>query len=127
MKRLLPLILVVTSLALPAAAFATLQVTKTHIGAKYAANVGVGRLFGEQAEAAGDGHAELHQRQRQRRGQVRLRDAEQLRAELQVVRERQWRSLGDGVALGKDGARVIVHSSGRGLVVVSLVSIYYYC
>ena len=37
MKRLLLLILVVTSLALPAAAFATLQVTKTHIGAKYAA------------------------------------------------------------------------------------------
>ena len=37
MKRLLLLILVVTSLALPAAAFATIQVTKTHIGAKYAA------------------------------------------------------------------------------------------
>ena len=37
MKRLLPLILIVASLALPAAARATVQVTKTHIGAKYAA------------------------------------------------------------------------------------------
>ena len=41
MKRLLLLILVVASLALPAAAFATIQVTKTHIGATVRLKVGV--------------------------------------------------------------------------------------
>ena len=126
MKRLLLLILVVTSLVLPAAAFATIQVTKTHIGAKYAAKSASGDCSVSRSKLLGT--ATL--RCASDNGSAAVRYDFAMPSTCGPSFKSYVNASGDrSVTTSRSGktVHVIVHSAGRGLVVVSLVSIYYYC
>jgi hypothetical protein len=126
MKRLLLLILVVTSLALPAGAFATIQVTKTHIGAKYAAKSVSGDCSVSRSKLLGT--ATLNCTSDNGSAAVRYDFAMPSTCGPSF----KWYVNASGnrsvtASRSATTVHVLVHSSGRGVVVVSLVSIYYYC
>ena len=126
MKRFLPLILVVTLLALPAGAFATIQVTKTHIGAKYAAKSVSGDCSVSRSKLLGT--ATLNCTSDNGNAAVRYDFA--MPSSCGPSFKSYVNASGDrSVTASRSGTtvHVLVHSSGRGVVVVSLVSIYYYC
>lgn len=126
MKRLLLLILVATSLALPAAAFATIQVTKTHIGANFASRSASGDCSVSRSTVVGT--ATL--RCTTDNGSAVARYAFTMPSNCGPSFKWYVNAVGDRwVTASHSGTtvHVLVHSSGRGLVVVSLVSIYYYC
>jgi len=126
MKRLLPLILVVTSLALPAGAFATIQVTKTHIGAKYAAKSVSGDCSVSRSKLLGTATLNCTSDN----GSAAVRYAFAMPSTCGPSFKWYVNASGDrSVTASHSGTtvHVLVHSSGRGVVVVSLVSIYYYC
>jgi hypothetical protein len=126
MKRLLPLILVVTSLALPAGAFATIQVTKTHIGAKYAAKSVSGDCSVSRSKLLGTATLNCTSDN----GSAAVRYDFAMPSTCGPSFKWYVNASGDrSVTASHSGTtvHVLVHSSGRGVVVVSLVSIYYYC
>ena len=126
MKRLLPLILVITSLALPAGAFATIQVTKTHIGAKYAAKSASGDCSVSRSKLLGTATLNCTSDN----GSAAVRYDFAMPSTCGPSFKWYVNASGDrSVTASHSGTtvHVLVHSSGRGVVVVSLVSIYYYC
>ena len=126
MKRLLPLILVVTSLALPAGAFATIQVTKTHIGSKYAAKSVSGSCSVSRSKLLGTATLNCTSDN----GSATVRYDFAMPSTCGPSFKSYVNASGDRsvtVSRSDKTVHVLVHSSGRGLVVVSLVSIYYYC
>ena len=126
MKRLLPLILVVTSLALPAAALATIQITKTHVGAKYAAKSASGNCSVSRSTLLGT--ATLYCASDTGSAAVRYdftmpsQCGPSFKSYVNAGGDRWVTTSHTGTTV-----HVVVHSSSRGVVVVSLVSIYYYC
>ena len=126
MKRLLLLILVVASLALPAAAFATNQVTKTHVGANFASRSASGDCSVSRSTLLGT--ATL--RCTSNNGSALVRYAFTMPSNCGPSFKWYVNAVGDrSVTSSRSGTtvRVVVHSAGRGMVVISLVSIYYYC
>jgi hypothetical protein len=126
MKRLLPLILVVASLALPAAAFATIQVTKTHIGSKYAAKSASGSCSVSRSKLLGTATLNCTSDN----GSAVARYDFAMPTNCGPSFKSYVNASGDRsvtVSRSDKTVHVLVHSSGRGVVVVSLVSIYYYC
>ena len=126
MKRLLLLILVVTSLVLPAAAFATIQVTKTHIGAQYAAKSASGDCSVSRSKLLGTATLNC----RSDNGSATVRYDFAMPSNCGPSFKSYVNASGDRsvtVSRSAKTVHVLVHSAGRGLVVVSLVSIYYYC
>ena len=126
MKRLLPLILVITSLALPAAAFATLQVTKTRLGATYAGKAASGDCSVSRSKLLGTATLSCTSDN----GSAAVRYDFAMPSNCGPSFKSYVNASGDrSVTVSHTGTtvHVLVHSSGRGLVVVSLVSIYYYC
>ena len=126
MKRLLLLILVVTSLALPAAALATIQVTKTHIGANFASRSASGDCSVSRSTALGT--ATL--RCTTDNGSAVARYAFTMPSNCGPSFQWDVHAVGARwVTASHTGTtvHVVVHAAGRGVVVVSLVSIYYYC
>ena len=126
MKRLLLLILVVASLALPAAALATNQVTKTHIGAQYASWSASGDCSVSKSKLLGTATLKCTSDN----GSAAVRYAFTMPSNCGPSFKWYVNAGGDrSVTASHSGTtvRVIVHSAGRGVVVVSLVSIYYYC
>jgi len=126
MKRLLLLILVVASLALPAAALATNQVTRTHVGARYASWSASGNCSVSKSKLLGT--ATL--RCTSDNGSAAARYVFTLPSNCGPSFKWYVNAVGSrSVTASRSGTtvRVIVHSAGRGVVVVSLVSIYYYC
>jgi hypothetical protein len=126
MKRLLLSILLVTSLALPAAAFATNQVTRTHIGAKYAAASASGDCSVSKSKLLGTAILNCTSDI----GSAAARYDFKMPSDCGP--SFKWYVNAGGkrsVTASRSGAtvHVIVHSAGRGVVVISLVSIYYYC
>jgi hypothetical protein len=126
MKRLLPLILVITSLALPAGAFATIQVTKTRLGATYAGKAASGDCSVSRSKLLGT--ATLNCTSDTGSSAVRYDFAMPTTCGPSF----KWYVNASGdrsvtVSRSAKTVHVLVHSSGRGTVVVSLVSIYYYC
>jgi hypothetical protein len=117
---------VVTSLALPAAALATLQVTKTHIGAKYAAKAASGDCSVGRSKLLGTATLSCTSDN----GSAAVRYDFAMPSNCGPSFKSYVNASGDrSVTVSHTGTtvHVLVHSSGRGLVVVSLVSIYYYC
>ena len=126
MKRLLLLIVVITSLALPAAAFATLQVTKTHIGAKYAASSAYGDCSVSRSKLLGTATLNC----RSDNGSAAVRYDFGIPSKCGPSFKTYVNASGDrSVTVSRSGTtvHVLVHSSGRGAVLIALVSIYYYC
>jgi len=126
MKRLLPLILVITSLALPAAAFATLQVTKTRLGATYAGKAASGDWSVSRSKLLGTATLNCTSDN----GSATVRYDFAMPSTCGPSFKSYVNASGDRsvtVSRSDKTVHVLVHSSGRGLVVVSLVSIYYYC
>jgi hypothetical protein len=126
MKRLLPLILVVTSLALPAAALATIQITKTHVGANYATKSASGDCSVSRSTALGTATLKCTSAN----GSAVARYAFTMPSTCGPSFKWYVNAVGTRwVTASHSGTtvRVVVHTSGRGVVVVSLVSIYYYC
>jgi hypothetical protein len=126
MKRLLPLILVVASLALPAAALATNQVTNTHLGSKYASSSASGSCSVNKSKLLGT--ATLNCTSDNGSAVVRY----DFKMPSNCGPSFKWYVNAGGkrsVTASHSGTtvHVLVHSAGRGVVVVSLVSIYYYC
>jgi len=126
MKRLLPLILVVTSLALPAGAFATIQVTKTHIGSKYAAKSVSGSCSVSRSKLLGTATLNCTSDN----GSATVRYDFAMPTYCGPSFKSYVNAAGDRsvtVSRSDKTVHVLVHSAGRGVVVISLVSIYYYC
>jgi len=126
MKRLLPLILVITSLALPAAAFATLQVTKTRLGATYAGKAASGDCSVSRSKLLGTATLNCTSDN----GSAAVRYDFAMPSKCGPSFKSYVNASGDRsvtVSRSAKTVHVLVHSSGRGTVVVSLVSIYYYC
>src|SRR6478736_10260732 len=126
MKRLLLRIVVITSLALPAAAFATLQVTKTHIGAKYAASAASGDCSVSRSKLLGTATLNC----RSDNGSATVRYDFAMPTNCGPSFKSYVNASGDRsvtVSRSAKTVHVLVHSSGRGMVVISLVSIYYSC
>jgi len=126
MKRLLPLILVVTSLALPAAAFATLQVTKTRLGATYAAKAVSGDCSVSRSKLLGTATLNCTSDN----GSATVRYDFAMPTNCGPSFKSYVNASGDRsvtVSRSAKTVHVLVHSSGRGAVVIALVSIYYYC
>ena len=126
MKRLLLFILVVTSLALPAAAFATIQVTKTRVGAKYAGKAASGDCSVKRSKLLGTATLSCTSDN----GSAVVRYDFSMPSTCGPSFKSYVNASGDrSVTASHSGTtvHVLVHSSGRGVVVVSLVSIYYYC
>jgi hypothetical protein len=126
MKRLLLLILVVASLALPAAAFATNQVTKTHIGAKYASRSASGDCSVSKSNLLGTATLKCTSDN----GSAAARYEFKVPSTCGPSFKWYVNAVGDrSVTVSHSGTTVgvIVHSAGRGVVAISLVSIYYYC
>jgi hypothetical protein len=126
MKRLLPLVLVVTSLALPAGAFATIQVTKTHLGAKYAAKSASGDCSVGRLKLLGTATLNCTSNN----GSAAVRYDFAMPSNCGPSFKAYVNASGDRsvtVSRSEKTVHVLVHSSGRGSVVISLVSIYYYC
>ena len=126
MKRLLPLILVITSLALPAGAFATIQVTKTRLGATYAAKVASGACSVSRSKLLGTATLNCTSDN----GSAAVRYDFAMPTNCGPSFKSYVNASGDRsvtVSRSAKTVHVLVHSSGRGTVVVSLVSIYYYC
>jgi hypothetical protein len=126
MKRLLLPILVVASLALPAAALATIQVTKTHVGAGYASSSASGSCSVSKSKLLGTATLKCTSDN----GSAVVRYAFTMPSSCGP--SFKWYVNAGGkrsVTASHSGTtvRVVVHSAGRGVVVVSLVSIYYYC
>lgn len=126
MKRLLLPILVVAALALPAAALATSQVTKTHIGAQFASSSASGSCSVNKSKLLGTATLNCTSDS----GSAVVRYAFTMPSNCGP--SFKWYVNAGGkrsVTASHSGTtvRVIVHSAGRGVVVVSLVSIYYYC
>jgi hypothetical protein len=126
MKRLLLLILVVPSLALPAAALATNQVTKTHVGASFAArsasgdcSVGRSKLLGTATLRCTSNNGSATARYI---FTMPSTCGPSFKWYVNAVGTRTVTASHSGTTV-----RVVVHSAGRGVVVISLVSIYYYC
>ena len=125
MKRLLPLIIAVAALAIPAAALATIQVTKTHVGAQYASRSASGDCSVSRSKLLGT--ATLHCTSD---GSAAVRYAFTMPSNCGPSFKWYVNAGGDRSVTASHSGKsvsVIVHSAGRGLVVVSLVSIYYYC
>jgi hypothetical protein len=126
MKRLLPLMLVLASLAIPAAAFATNQVTNTRVGAKYASSSASGSCSVSKSKLLGTATLNCTSDT----GSAVVRYAFKMPGTCGPSFKWYVNALGRrSVTASHSGTtvRVTVHSAGRGLVVVSLVSIYYYC
>jgi len=126
MKRLLPLILIVTALALPAAAFATLQVTKTRLGATYAGKAASGDCSVSRSKLLGTATLNCTSDN----GSAAVRYDFAMPTNCGPSFKSYVNASGDRsvtVSRSATTVHVLVHSSGRGTVVVSLVSIYYYC
>jgi hypothetical protein len=126
MNRLLLLIVVVASLALPAAAFATTQVTKTHIGAKYAAKTVSGDCSVRRSKLLGTATINCTSDN----GSAAVRYDFAMPSTCGPSFKWYVNSSGNRsvtVSRSATTVHVIVHSAGRGVVVISLVSIYYYC
>ncbi|HVI17228.1 MAG TPA: hypothetical protein VM712_02560 [Gaiellales bacterium] len=126
MKRLLPLILIVASLVLPAAALATCQVTKTHIGAKYAAKSVSGDCSVSRSKLLGTATLNCSSD----KGGASVRYDFMMPSKCGPSFKTYVNAGGDRtVTVSHSGTtvHVLVHSTGRGTIVVSLVSIYYYC
>ena len=121
MKRLLPLILVVTSLALPAAALATLQVTKTHIGAKYAAKAASGDCSVGRSKLLGTATLSCTSDN----GSAAVRYDFAMPSKCGPSFKSYVNASGDRsvtVSRSAKTVHVLVHSSGRGTVVSDLLS-----
>jgi hypothetical protein len=126
MKRLLLLIVVIASLALPAAAFATLQVTKTHLGASYAAKTASGDCSVGRSKLLGTATLNCTSDN----GSAAVRYDFAMPTTCGPSFKSYVNASGDrSVTVSRTAktVHVVVHSTGRGTVVVSLVSIYYYC
>jgi hypothetical protein len=126
MKRLLLLIVVIASLALPAAAFATLQVTKTHLGAKFAAKTVSGDCSVGRSKLLGTATINCTSDN----GSAAVRYDFAMPTTCGPSFKSYVNASGDRsvtVSRTTKTVHVIVHSTGRGTVVISLVSIYYYC
>ena len=126
MKRLLPLILIVTSLALPAAAFATLQVTKTRLGATYAGKAASGDCSVSRSKLLGTATLNCTSDN----GSATVRYDFAMPTNCGPSFKSYVNASGDRsvtVSRSAKTVHVLVHSSGRGTILVSLVSIYYYC
>jgi hypothetical protein len=126
MKRLLPLILVITSLALPAGAFATIQVTKTRLGATYAGKAASGDCSVSRLKLLGTATLNCTSDN----GSAAVRYDFAMPTNCGPSFKSYVNASGDRsvtVSRSAKTVHVLVHSSGRGTVVVSLVSIYYYC
>jgi hypothetical protein len=126
MKRLLLLIVVTASLALPAAAFATLQMTKTHLGAKYAAKTVTGDCSVSRSKLLGTATLNCTSDN----GSAAVRYDFAMPGGCGPSFKSYVNASGDRsvtVSRSATTVHVFVHSNGRGTVVVSLVSIYYYC
>jgi hypothetical protein len=126
MKRLLLLILIVASLALPAAAFATIQVTKTHIGAQFASSAASGSCSVSKSKLLGTATLKCTSDN----GSAAARYAFTMPSNCGPSFKWYVNAVGSrSVTASHSGTtvRVVVHSAGRGTVVISLVSIYYYC
>ena len=126
MKRLLLLILVVASLALPAAALATNQVTKTHTGAQFASSSASGSCSVSKSKLLGTATLKCTSDT----GSAVARYAFTMPSNCGPSFKWYVNSVGyRSVTTSHSGTtvRVVVHSVGRGVVVISLVSIYYYC
>ncbi len=126
MKRLLPIILLVASLALPAAALATIQVTKTRIGAKYAAKSVSGSCSVSGSKLLGTATLNCTSDN----GSATVRYDFAMPSNCGPSFKSYVNAGGDRsvtVSRSAKTVHVLVHSAGRGVVVISLVSIYYYC
>ena len=126
MKRLLLLILVFASLALPAAALATMQVTKTHVGSNYASSSASGSCSVSKSKLLGTATLNCASDN----GSAVVRYAFTMPSNCGPSFKWYVNAAGKrSVTASHSGTtvRVVVHSAGRGVVVVSLVSIYYYC
>jgi hypothetical protein len=126
MKRLLLLILVVASLALPAAALATNQVTKTHTGAQFASSSASGSCSVTKSKLLGTATLKCTSDN----GSAVARYAFSMPSNCGPSFKWYVNAVGyRSVTASHSGTtvRVVVHSVGRGVVVISLVSIYYYC
>jgi hypothetical protein len=126
MKRLLLLFVVVASLALPAAAFATIQVTKTHVGAKWAAKTASGDCAVKRSKLLGTATINCTTDN----GSAAVRYDFAMPSTCGPSFKWYVNASGDRTVTASHSAttvHVIVHSAGRGVVVISLVSIYYYC
>lgn len=126
MKRLLPLILVVASLAIPAAALATNQVTNTRVGARYASSAASGSCSVSKSKLLGTATLNCGTDT----GSALVRYVFTMPSNCGP--SFKWYVNGGGhrsVTASRSGStvRVTVHSAGHGVVVISLVSIYYYC
>jgi hypothetical protein len=126
MKRLLLIIVVIASLALPAAAFATLQVTKTHLGANYAGKTASGDCSVGRSKLLGTATLNCTSDN----GSAAVRYDFAMPTTCGPSFKSYVNASGDrSVTVSRTAktVHVVVHSTGRGTVVVSLVSIYYYC
>ena len=126
MKRLLLLILVVAALALPAAALATIQVTKTHVGANYASSSASGSCSVSKSKLLGTATLKCTSDS----GKAAARYLFTVPSNCGPSFTWYVNAVGDrSVTASRSNTtvRVIVHAAGKGVVVVSLVSIYYYC
>jgi hypothetical protein len=126
MKRLLLLIVVTASLALPAAAFATLQVTKTHLGASYAAKTASGDCSVGRSKLLGTATLNCTSDN----GSAAVRYDFAMPTTCGPSFKSYVNASGDRsvtVSRSAKTVHVVVHSTGRGVIVISLVSIYYYC
>jgi hypothetical protein len=126
MKRLLPLILVVAALAIPAAALATNQVTNTRVGAKYASRSASGDCSVIRSKLLGTATLKCTSDN----GSAAARYEFKMPSKCGPSFKWYVNAVGDrSVTVSHSGTTVgvTVHSAGRGVVVVALVSIYYYC
>lgn len=126
MKRLLLLILVVAALALPAAALATNQVTKTRLGANFASQSASGDCSVSRSTALGTATLKCTSDN----GSAVARYVFTMPSYCGPSFKWYVNAVGTrSVTASHSGTtvRVVVHSAGRGVVVISLVSIYYYC
>ena len=126
MKRLLLLILVVASLALPVAALATVQVTKTHVGAQYASRSASGDCSVSRSKLLGTATLKCTSDN----GSAAVRYGFTMPSTCGPSFKWYVNAGGDRSVTASHSGKtvsVIVHSTGRGVIVISLVSIYYYC
>jgi hypothetical protein len=126
MKRLLPLILVVAALAIPAAALATNQVTNTRLGSKYASSSASGSCSVSKSKLLGTATLKCTSDN----GSAVVRYEFKMPSNCGPSFKWYVNALGKrSVTASHSGTtvRVTVHSAGRGVVVVSLVSTPSYC
>jgi len=126
MKRLLLLIVVIASLVLPAAALATLQVTNTQLGVSYAAKTASGDCSVSRSKLLGTATLNCTSDN----GSAAVRYDFAMPTTCGPSFKSYVNASGDRSVTVSHTAKtvhVVVHSAGRGTVVVSLVSIYYYC